>query len=163
MSTAFQISLLGVVVAVAVSRFLIPAAALRSVARHLTAFDLSMSGIGVGGLVLHCGAMFFRSQLTALPGTRSLTKQIDALGTVSMAVFAASAGLVLLGLRTLPLIVVAVVLFVLAAVGITMYDGGSLRAHLTALFIAVVVLTVVAAFMALAPRPPDRTASALTH
>jgi len=50
---------------------------------------------------------------------------------------------------------VTLVAAALTAVGITMYDDGSLSAHLTAIFIAVVVITGVVSLLAL-PSPALR-------
>jgi hypothetical protein len=80
---------------------------------------------------------------------RSGDQRINALGTASIIRYAVPATLVVLGLRRQHPAALAAVALALTAVGITMYDGGSLSTHLTAIFVSVVVLTTVASTLVL--------------
>ena len=115
----------------------------------MTVLDALLLGIGLAGLAFHCGSMFFRSIVEAVPGTTKAINDVDALGTASKIGYALPAALVVLGFRHQHRAAVTVVALALAAVGITMYDNGSLSAHLTAIFIAVVVITGVVSMLGL--------------
>lgn len=150
MSIGFLTSLAVVVVVVVGTRFAFDALPLRR-AVPVTVTDAAVAGVGVVGLAFHCGAMFFRSLVEAWPGAATVISEIDALGTVSVIWYVVAAVLVLLGLRRQYPVPLAVAAVALIAVGVTMYDGGSLHAHLTAIFISVVVLAGVAATLVLPP------------
>lgn len=156
MSSTFLLSLAAVVAAIVGARSLFGALPLRRVAVALRVTDAGLVGVGLVGLAFHCGAMFFRSTVQPLPGADTVISQIDALKTVSMIWFAVPAALLPLGLRRQHPIALIVVTLALVAVGVTMYDAGPLSMHLTAIFIAVVVLAGVAAAMILPPRRPSR-------
>jgi hypothetical protein len=156
MSAPFVVSLSIVVGIVLGSRFLFPALPVPRHARPLTVLDALLLGIGVAGLTFHCGSMFFRSIVEALPGTTKAINDIDALGNASKIGYALPAALVVLGFRHQQPAAIALVAAALTAVGVTMYDGGSLPAHLTAIFIAVVAITSVVSMLAL-PSPALRT------
>ncbi len=150
-SAGFVVSLAVVVAALLGARFLIAAFPLRDVAVRMTATDAALAGAGLLGLGFHCGAMFFRSGIAALPGANAVAGEISALGTVSIIWYVVPGALVLLGLRRQYPLALAAVALALAAVGITMYDGGSLQEHLSAIFIAVVILAAVSAMLLLPP------------
>ncbi|MGI8417270.1 MAG: hypothetical protein ACR2P2_13920 [Nakamurella sp.] len=149
MPTPFVVSLAVVVVAVLAARFVLAGLPLRRVAVPMTIVDLVLAVIGVAGLVFHCGAMFFPAVTHRLPGGDGLINQVNAFGTASVAIYVVSAALVVFALRhqhPIPLIVVSLALL---AVGVTMYDGGSLHRHLTTIFVAVVVLACVTSTLVL--------------
>jgi hypothetical protein len=148
MSPAYLALLSGVVVAIISSRVLFKGIPLPLGSSPLSVLDaIALSG-GVVGLVLHCGAMFFRSWFRSIPGGHVVIRIVDPLGTSSILWFAIAAALVLVGLRRQLVVVLALVAGSLAAVGVTMYDGGSLRAHLTAIFVSVVLLAAVGRILA---------------
>jgi hypothetical protein len=126
---------------------------LRRFATTLTATDTTLITAGIGGLTFHCGAMFFRSTIERIPGTMSAINTVDAMGTASRLWFIVPAILLVIGLRRLRPVAVLAVAAALAAVGVTMYDHGPLRTHLTAIFVAVVILAGVGATLV---RPPWR-------
>ncbi|MDQ6776111.1 MAG: hypothetical protein M3071_07820 [Actinomycetota bacterium] len=151
MSTGFLVSLAVVVAVLLSARFLLAALPLRRVAVPVTITDVALAGVGILGLAFHCGAMFSRSLVEWLPGTGSVIREIGALGTGSVILYVVPALLVLLGLRRQHPVAPVVMALALAAVGVTMYDGGSLQAHLTAIFVAVVALAAVATMLTLPP------------
>lgn len=157
MSTGFLVSLVAVVLALLSARFLIAALPLRRAAVRLTVADLVLATFGMAGLIFHCLAMFFQSVVKALPGTDPVVSGINALGTTSIVLYVVPAVLILLGLRRQPSIPWAVVALALTAVGVTMYNGGSLQVHLTAIFISVVLLAGNAAMLL---QPPGRRSQA---
>jgi len=65
----------------------------------MSAADAVVAGIGVLGLVLHCGAMFFPSLVARLPGSGGVIDEVNALGTVSIIGYVVPAVLVPLGFR----------------------------------------------------------------
>jgi membrane protein YdbS with pleckstrin-like domain len=71
-----------------------------------------------------------------------------------------AAGLVMVGLRRQHVVALVMVAASLATVGCTMYDGGRLSTHLTAIFVAVVIL---AAVLALLVMPPWRHRAPVAH
>ena len=151
MSTRYVVALAVTVVAILTARFLVTALPLRRVAVRLTVTDTVLAALGVAGLVFHCGAMFFRSAAEALPGADALVREIDALGTVSVVLYVVPAALVVLGLRRQTPVAVAAVVLALTAVGVTMYNGGPLDTHLTAIFVSIVTLAVIASALVLPP------------
>jgi hypothetical protein len=151
--SAGYLLLLAVAVAVTVGTpLLLPGLSLRPLSVPLRATDAVLAGLGVLGLAFHCGAMFFRSVVEALPGSAAAISQVNALGTASIAWYVVPAVLLLVGLRRQHPVVLAVVLVALVAVGVTMYDGGPLAVHLAAIFASVVVLAGVAASLLPVPR-----------
>lgn len=155
MSGPFVVSLSIVVGLVMGSRFVFSALPSPRHARPVTVLDALLLGIGLAGLTFHCGSMFFRSIVETLPGTTKAINEINALGAASKIGYAVPATFVVLGFRHQHPAAVAVVAAALAAVGITMYDGGSLSVHLTAIFTAVVVISGVVSMLAL-PSPALR-------
>lgn len=157
MSTAFLVSLAGVVAAILGARVLVDALPLRHVAVAVARTDLVLLGAGLVGLAFHCGAMFYPAAVHLLPRAGAVISQIDALQTVSIILFAVPAVLLLLGLRRQHPVAPTVEAVALAAVGVTMYDGGSLSAHLAAIFASVVILAGIAATL-MQPAPRRRPA-----
>jgi hypothetical protein len=164
-STAYLASLGLSMTAIFASRLLLRWVPLRNVATRISIFDAVVLILGLLGLGLHCGAMFFRSQFRSFPGGHLVIRSVDPLGTTSIVWFAITAVLVLFGLRRQIAGVCGVIAVALALVGITMYDGGSLKAHLTAIFVSVIALTCVVATLVLPPwshRPLDETSTPAT-
>ena len=154
MSTSFLVSLAAVVFVVMAVRLVVPALPLRAVARPLTVPDTLLVAVGLIMLAFHCVAMFFRDRVDPLPGTSAIIEDIRALGTPSMIWFIVPAGLLLLGLRRLHPVAFVVASLSLAAVGVTMYNDGSLQVHLIAIFVAVTALAGIAAALVRLPRQP---------
>jgi hypothetical protein len=150
-STGF---LIGMTVAVAVllgARLFLAVLPLRTLATPVSVTETILALAGLLGLVFHCGAMFFPALFDRIPLALTAIRQINQLGTVSIAWYVVAAALVLAGLRRQHPVAVVIVALALAAVGITMYDGGPLRAHLVAIYAAVVVLAGCGAFLILPP------------
>jgi len=150
-SAPYVVALSIVVGVVLASRLLSSALPLPRLARPLTALDTLLLAIGLAGLTFHCGSMFFRSIVEALPGTTRAINDINAMGMASKIGYSIPAALVVLGFRHQHPAAVALVAAALTAVGITMYDNGALATHLTAIFIAVVLI---AGVVSLLTRPP---------
>lgn len=151
--TGVVVSLALVVASVIGARFLLPGLPMRGRAVTLTWTEVAVTLYGLAVLTFHCGAMFFTEATQQMPGSDGLIEDIRALGGRSLVWYVVPALLVVLGLRRLPLLAVAAVSIALLAIGVTMYDGGSLETHLVAIFAGVVLLT--ATFAALV-RPPGR-------
>jgi len=152
MPTAFVVSLGAIVVAILAARVMFAALPLRVVARPVTAAQMAFTAGGLCGLLFHCIAMFARSWVQRLPGTGTVLSQINALGAPSVVWYTVPAVLVLVGLRRQHPTALAVVALALIAVGVTMYDNGSLRTHLIAIFLTVLTLTFVLATLVQLPR-----------
>jgi hypothetical protein len=149
---------LGLVVAIFLGvRLVLPSVPLEGLARSVTRTELTIGAVGLLGLVFHCGAMFFPSVVDAVPGTGAAIERINAMGGESVSWYVVSALLVLAALRHQVSIALAVLGLALLAVGITMYDGGSLHVHLLSIFLSVTVLSGVVAFLV---RPPRGAGSA---
>ncbi len=101
--------------------------------------------VGWLGLALHCGAMFARPFVAWIPGSAGYVDVVNGMGAGSIVLYLVPAALLLVGLRRARPPVLAVCAVMLGAVGITMYDGGTLQAHLTAIFGAVVIGTLASA------------------
>ncbi len=153
MSAAYLIALAAAVGVTVGTQLPTSPLSLRRLAVPMRGSDAAAAGVGLAGLVLHCGAMFFRSVVEVLPGSGPAISQINALGTASIVWFVVPSALVLIGLRRQHRAVLLVVLGSLVAVGVTMYDGGPLAVHLAAIFASVVVLSGVAAMLVPLPRP----------
>lgn len=151
MSTRFVVSLVVVVAVVAGARVWSAGLPVRRFAKRATVMDTVLLGVGVAILVFHCGVMFFPRLVDPLPGVDAAARGIRALGTASIVWYVVPAVLVLLGLRRQQLIGQAAVAVALAAVGITMYNGGSLQWHLAAIFMSVLILLGVTAALLLPP------------
>lgn len=140
MTAGYLSALIGTLLLLVAVRIVVPGLPVRRWARPIRRLDALLVLVGAVGLVLHCLAMFARAFAVGIPGVSALVPTIDALGAASVLLYVAPAVLVLLGLRRLWPPVPAVVLIALVAVGVTMYDGGPVRVHLTAISVAVVVL-----------------------
>lgn len=151
MSAGYVIALAASVAVIVSARFLVGSLPLRQAAAQLSPTDAVFAGVGMLGLVLHCGAMFFPAVFGDLPGSHRAISEINALGAVSIVWYVLAAALVLLGLRRQHTFALAVVAVALLAVGVTMYDGGPLRTHLVAIFVTVVILAGVVALLVLPP------------
>jgi hypothetical protein len=150
-SPTYLALLASVSMAILASRLLFRGIPLPGVASRLSALDAIVLTSGIIALVIHCGAMFFRSRFRSFPEGHWVIRTVDPLGTSSIFWFALAALLVLVGLRRQGVVVSGVVGASLAAVGITMYDGGSIHTHLAAIFVAVVVLAGVIATVVIPP------------
>ena len=155
MSAGFVQTLAAVVVVVLGARVVASGLPLRWAAR-MSGAGVGLFGVGIAGLAFHCAAMFFRSRVAAVPGTSAAVDMINALGTGSVVWYVVSAGFVVAGLRRQRPAAVSALGVALVAVGVTMYDGGPLAAHLASIFATVVLLAGVAAVLVLPPwRPRD--------
>jgi len=150
-SNSFVLSLIAVVALAVCARLVLGGLPLGNLAERLSWGDPVMSGIGLVGLVFHCGAMFFTTVVTAIPGAQGPVETINALGTASIVWYVVPAVLVLAGLWRLHWSGLVSVSLALIAVGVTMYNGGPLDVHLATIFAAVVVLALVAAALVLSP------------
>ena len=122
----------------------------------MSAAQAALGGVGLAGLAFHCGAMLFRETVALLPGSDLVSGDIRALGTLSIVWYVVPALLVVLALRPQHPAAVAVVVLALTGVAVTMYDGGPLQVHLTAIFLTVLVIAVVVAALVIPPRPQRR-------
>ncbi|MCZ3386635.1 MAG: hypothetical protein LH630_06650 [Actinomycetia bacterium] len=147
------ISSLAVLVILAVSaRFALPGLPLSQKANRISAADAVLIGLGVTGLLAHCMAMFFPELVDPFPWTTTATTQIRGLSTASVVWFVVPCCLVLFGLRRIHQAAFGAVAVSLVGVGISMYNGGSLAAHLGWIFVLVLVMVAVAAAFVLPPR-----------
>lgn len=163
MSTGFVLSLLAVVGLVVCARLALDGLPLSSLATRLSVGDAVMAGVGLLGLVFHCGAMFFTGLVKEIPGASGPIEAINALNAASIVWYVVPAVLVLMGLRQFHWLGVVSVSVALIAVGVTMYNGGPLDVHLATIFAAAVVLVLVAAALVLPPTlGSGRSASAQT-
>lgn len=156
MSTGFVVAVVVAVLIVAGARFTVRGLPLHGRTTRLTIAEAGLILIGSVTLAFHCGAMFFTELAGRLPGTDAVIHDIRALGTASLIWYAAPAGVVIIGLRRLSLAGLTAVIVALAAIGITMCDGGSLRNHLAAIFVGVLILAAVLAALVEPPRPAGR-------
>ena len=141
MSDTYVSTLVAVAVAGAVARLSLAVLPVRRYVVRLSVPDSLAVVVGSVGLVLHCGAMFFRTSVASWPGGPSVIRVVDPMGTASITWYAIGAALIVFGLRRQhPLLLL--VGASLAVVGFTMYDGGALRTHLDAIAVAVVLLAV---------------------
>jgi peptidoglycan/LPS O-acetylase OafA/YrhL len=116
---------------------------------------LGDAALVAGGSVLlawHCLAMFFTSLAERVPGTDTAIQDIRALGTASLIWYVVPAFVVLAGLRRLHRGALGVAALALLAIGLTMYNGGSLEQHLVAIWVGVVLLAGVLAVLVLPPK-----------
>lgn len=157
MSISFVLTLAGIAIALFVLRLALPGLPVTRFTRRLTALDLSLTGVGVLGLILHCVSMFFRPLVAALPGTDGVINQINSMGTASMVWYAVPALLVLAGLRRQHWGALLLLALSLLAVGITMYNGTTLSTHLATIFTAGVMIALTVFLLS---TPPWRRAAA---
>lgn len=151
MSTGFLIALAAVVAVLLLARLVLPALPLRQAAVRITVVEALLAVVGSLGLAFHCLAMFFRSLVDPLPGAGAAISDVRALGTASLIWYVVPAVLVLLGFRRQHRAAVVGLALALTAVGITMYNGGSVSTHLAAIFVSVVVAALIASALVLPP------------
>ncbi|MBE7188598.1 hypothetical protein [Jatrophihabitans endophyticus] len=108
--------------------------------RSATPAEAVLVIVGSAGLAYHCGAMFFTASFTGVLGLDGYARVINMLGFGSVVAFAVPCALLLVGIRSTPLPYIMLVAASLVAVGVTMYDRGSLDAHLGAIMAAAVVI-----------------------
>jgi hypothetical protein len=150
-SDRYVIALSTAVVLVLAGRFALSFLPLAQWAEPVTVTEAVLFGVGVAGLALHCGAMFFPATVRALPGGPQVIRTVDPLGTASILWFTVAAILVMVGLRRQHVVVWTITALSMASVGYTMYDGGRLHVHLTAIFVAVVLLAAILAVLVIPP------------
>ena len=109
MSHAYVTGLLAVVVVAVAARLLLPVLPIRRYTGRLSTVDTLCLVVGSVGLVLHCGAMFFRTSVASWPTGPSVIRVIDPMGTASITWYAVAAALIVLGLRRQHPLLVAVV------------------------------------------------------
>ena len=151
MSHTYVATLLAVVVLAVAARLVLPMLPVRRYVTRLSGPDAVAVLVGAVGLVLHCGAMFFRSSVAAWPGGPEVIRLVDPMGVASITWYAVAAALVVVGLRHQHPVVVGIIAACLAAVGVTMYDGGPLRTHLDVIALTVVLFVVSLAAFAVPP------------
>ena len=158
MSHAYVTTLLAVVVVATAVRLAVPLLPVRRYVVRLSSLEALAVVAGASGLVLHCGAMFFRTSVASWPGGPTVIRVVDPMGTASITWYAVGAALIVLGLRRQFPLVVGAGAVSLAAVGFTMYDGGPLRTHLDVIAVTVLLLVTSLAVFADPPwriRPAD--------
>ena len=158
MPLMFSISLVVTIVLVLVSRAVVPGLPLRTRARAASPADLTILTLGVVGLLLHCGAMFFRDVVAGLPATAGYIATVTGPGIGGVALFVAPSLAVLIGLRGQLRVPVALLAAALLAVGVTMYGAFPLAAHLAAIFAGSALVALIVAL--LVSRPTGRRRSA---
>ncbi len=151
MSPRFVVSLLAAVIVVLAARALWTGLPFPKLAKRVTVVDSALLAIGIAVLAFHCGAMFFPRLVDPLPGTGAPARDIRALGAASIVWYVFPAILVLIAIRRQHVSGQAAVAVTLTAVGVTMYNGGSLQVHLAAIYISVLTLAGVTAALL---RPP---------
>lgn len=101
--------------------------------------DLVVAVVALLALGFHCGAMFFQSVVTTVPGTDDAIVAVRELGAVSQIAFWVPSALLLLALRRAWAPLLMVETSVLIAVGVTMFWDFGLPVHLVAIAISVAV------------------------
>ena len=111
-------------------------------ARPLASWESALGAVALVALVFHCGAMFFTSQVDAIPFASGAESAINDLGLTSKLAYALPAALFVLAVRRLwPPAVVALALS-LSAVGVTMFKWWGLNVHLTAIATAITLIVI---------------------
>jgi len=139
MPLPWTLTLVGVVALALVLRVALRQLPLRA-ASPINVGRLAALGLGVLGLVAHCMAMFFTSVARSVPGSGGYVDGVNGMGRTSMALYAVPALLVVGGLWRVARWALAVVVALLLVVGVTMYDGGPLTVHLSAIVLVVTAL-----------------------
>lgn len=152
MSAGFTVTLVVAVAIPLAARLLLTGLPLMQRATTLTFVEVALWILGVVGLAFHCGAMFFRDTVQHLPGMEVPVADIRALGPASVIWYVVPAVSVVLALRRLHAVWLLTVCLALVGIGVTMYDGGSLEAHLSAIFVGVVLLSALTATLVRLPQ-----------
>lgn len=158
MPLSFSVTLLAIFVALALARIVLRALPLPSRARSFSGVDTVLVIIGTAGLILHCGAMFYRSVIAAVPGMEGYIHTVNQLGFGSVTLFVIPSLILLVGLRRQQRLAVTLLCLALVAVGITMYDRGPLGIHLTTIFVSATLLAFTLALFVHRPRLRRRDA-----
>lgn len=160
-SLSFTIALLAVIGTLLILRLTVRRLPIKALARPIHPRDAALVVISAIGLFLHCAAMFNQGLIEAVPGTDSYVSTVNGLGVGSAVLYAAPAALLVAGLHGQRRLVSALVASSLLAVGITMYDHGSVAVHLTCIYISVVLLSLTATLLITRvanPRRPQQAA-----
>jgi len=157
-TAAYWGSLFGVALAGGAARVMHGEPLLRCRVLRLDRLGLAVAVVALLALALHCAAMFFPAVVASVPGSTGTARAVRDLGVVSQIAYWVPAGILLIALRRAwpPLLVVEG--GVLLAVGVTMFFGFSLPAHLVAIAGSVVVT--VTLLTTLGESPAGRTAGA---
>ena len=139
MTLPWSLSIVAVVVVAAGLRIMLRQLPLRAASR-MSAGRMTTLGLGLLGLTAHCTVMFFTDAARSVPGSGGYVDRVNAMGAASMGLYAAPAVLVVAGLGAVARWVLAAIVALLALVGLTMYDGGPVKVHLTAILLVVVAL-----------------------
>ncbi len=151
MTAEFSISLAVLSVLIVLARFLLPQLPIAGAARQLSKADVAMLTIGALGLTFHCAAMFYRPLFDGLTFLAPLVSMVNALGVGSIILYTVPAVLVFVGLRRQHPLSLAAAGIALFAVGVTMYVRGLGSWHLTAIFVTVLLLAGIVAFLTTTP------------
>jgi hypothetical protein len=142
MPAPLTVSLLVAIAALVAARIVVPGLPPVRLAGPLRAPDALLVTVGTLGLLAHCLAMFYPAVVAAVPGSGPYARLVNAMGPGSVVLFAVPAAILIVGLRHHRAVGVVVLVLTLVAVGVTMYDGGPLTAHLIAISAAVIVIAV---------------------
>ena len=123
--------------------FAITRTPLTRIARPITVVDAIVVAFATLGLALHCGAMFYRPIVSAIPGTDGVVGLINAMGTPSLILYVTPAILLLIGLRHQNPAAMVILTLTLVAVGVTMYNGAPTSVHLMTIYASVTVLAAI--------------------
>ena len=151
MTAGFSIALAVTAILILLARLAIPRLPLRGAAARMTVVDSVLFGLGLLGLVFHCTAMFYRGLLEPVPGAQPIVDMVNSMGVASIILFAVPSLLLLLGLRHQHVAAIVAMAIALLAVGVTMYNGGTLQVHLAAIFVSGIVLASVMSFVVMPP------------
>lgn len=139
MSLPWTLSLVAVIVIAVVLRITSRQLPLPG-ARSLSGGRMTALGLGALGLAAHCVAMFFTDVARSVPGSGGYVDGVNGMGITSMVLYAVPALLVIVGLWRVARWALVTVVALLVAVGVTMYNGGPLTVHLTAILLSVIAL-----------------------
>lgn len=144
-------SLAVVLLLLLLSRLLIPGLPLGRLAARLPTLDFALTAVGLIGLVLHCASMFYGSLVASIPGTKDIIGQINSMGAASMIWYIVPSLLLLTGLRRQHIVALIVLATALIAVGVTMYNGTPVSAHVSTIFAAATAIGGVMFFLVIPP------------
>ena len=152
---AYWYSLLALVVGSWLVRLVVRRPLGGSRARPLAFWESALAAVALVALVFHCGAMFFTSQVDAIPFASGAESAINDLGLSSKLAYALPAALFVLAVRRLWPLAVAVLALSLSAVGVTMYKWWGLNVHLTAIATAITVIVITSVALVGRRRSPN--------